>query len=587
VSWQQVVRLWADAGRPGIVQPGRDLVLEPPETHVTDLAPGTLLDDLLDADARRALDAEALERLDAWRTARAGTLTLDGVDLPWIWYVELLAEVFVPEVRSVSGVERFLQTAVERVEVRGADPELGACLGAVLARSGVNVEILDPLPPPTGYPRVRTAPWRISLFRRLCFALVNAVGVPSRVRGNVLIVPYWHLLGLYERMRWTEGLVPITSPTALPGLPRRQQLRMLRAGGWTAHPNALQTRRSARRVANAVQAARRDPLPSDDPLGALLDARALRLIEQRAKATLAEIHSLERSLASERVRGVLLSWDSPPLGRTVLAAARRAGKPVVLIEHGFWAEPNNPDKTLSDAAGVWSQAVRRELAPRALGRVVVTGNPGISARLPESPRGRDCTVILPEYVSVLSNRVPARIVPAFVEASLQVLQSTRPGSVALVRPHPADHDPDGYEVFAAQFPGLRLEVDFTSPIDAVLARADLCIGGVSTALLQAALTGVPIVFFNVARVAWPWPFDGFGAIPTAETAEELASLVSDALAGRGQPARQVVEDALGILPDAPERVLALLRETFEDESGERAPARRREPASLASQFVAP
>ena len=582
LTWASAVRLWADAERADAMRPGHDLVLEPPDEHFTELPVGALLDDLFDAEARRALDAEALERLEAWRTARAATLTFDGLDLTWVWYVELLAEVFHHEVRLVSGLERVLGAGVERVEVVGADHELTGCLAAALDRRGVDVVPTGPLPVPTGYPRQRAAPWRIPLYRRLYRSLLQLAGVPPWVRGNVLVLPYWHVAGLYERMRRSEGLVPITDPAFLPALSSRRLLSVLRAGGWVGRPNVLQIRRSARRLAAGLQAARREPRGSDDPLDALLDVRALRLIEQRASATLADVRSVERSLRRKRVRGVLLSWDSPPAARTVLAAARRAGKPAVLIEHGFWAEPIDPDKTASDAAGVWSETVRRELAPRAQGRVVVTGNPGVTAWGADAPRGRDCTVIMPEYASRMSTWVPARVVPDLLEAALEALERVRPGTLALVRPHPADYDPDGYAALAERFPALRVEVDVASPIDAVVERADLCIGGVSTAMLQAARVGVPIIFLNVARVARPWPFDGSGAIATAETADELAPLVTDAVAGRGQPERQVIEEALGIRADAPERVLALLQETFSAPPGGGAAAQPRDSTALTS-----
>jgi hypothetical protein len=570
VPWAPHLRLWVDPDAAASADPGRDLVLEPPNAHFADFAHGTLLDDLLDGESRQALDAESRAPLEAWRAARADVLTLDGIDLSWVWYVELLADVFLPDVRSVSGLQRVLGPEVERVELFRADADLANCLGTVLRRRGVDVLHSQPVATPTSYPRPRAAPWRIPVHQRLYRSLLAAAGLPSWVRGNVLVLPYWHLSGMYERMGRIDGLVPVADPAALPALEPRTLIRVLAKGGWVGRPNAVQIRRSARRLATAIASGRGQGYDWDDPLGELLDRRALRLIEQRAAPTLANVRCIERSLASRRVRGVLLSWDSPPIARTVLAAARRAGKPSVLVEHGFWAEPNDPDKTESDAAGVWSGVVCRELAPRARGRVVVTGNPGIPASpsLPNNgPAGQACTLVVPEYASRVSNWVHARVAPALVETALDALQRTRPGTLALLRPHPADYDSSGYATLRERFPALRMEVDVSSPIGEVISRADLCIGGVSTATLQAALAGVPILFLNVAGVARPYPFDASGTIPTAETADELAPLITEALVGQRQPERSVIEDALGVRPDAPERVLALLRETFDGSPG--------------------
>jgi ADP-heptose:LPS heptosyltransferase len=171
-------------------------------------------------------------------------------------------------------------------------------------------------------------------------------------------------------------------------------------------------------------------------------------------------------------------------------------------------------------------------------------------------------MILPEYSSRLSARIPERATLRSAEIALTALQEARPGTLALVRPHPADPDLHSYRALGARFDRLRVEVDGTSPIECVIAGADLCIGTVSTATLQAAAAGVPIVFLDVATAPAPWPFDHSGALPRATDAEGLAAAIPPVLAGEGQPTAGTIAEALGMVPDAEERVLALLRETF-------------------------
>ena len=70
------------------------------------------------------------------------------------------------------------------------------------------------------------------------------------------------------------------------------------------------------------------------------------------------------------------------------------------MQHGFYAEPNDPDKAEADLAAVWSERDRATLATRRRGPIVVTGNPGTDGISPgrvEAPRGR--TLILTDYPS--------------------------------------------------------------------------------------------------------------------------------------------------------------------------------------------
>src|SRR5262245_8644394 len=111
VGWKDVVRIQhrSDDDRAlAALQPGRDVILEIPRRWGETLPEGVLLDDLLSADAREAVDAEAISALARWRDARADQLTIDGTCLPVIWEHELLAEVFLPETRIVSGIRRAL-----------------------------------------------------------------------------------------------------------------------------------------------------------------------------------------------------------------------------------------------------------------------------------------------------------------------------------------------------------------------------------------------------------------------------------------------------------------------------------------------
>jgi hypothetical protein len=93
----------------------------------------------------------------------------------------------------------------------------------------------------------------------------------------------------------------------------------------------------------------------------------------------------------------------------------------------------------------------------------------------------------------------------------------------------------------------------------LIEAADLCIGAVSTATLQAGAAGVPVLFLNVTDQPAPWPFDGTTDVPIASNANELAALVPVALSSEDVPGRDVMLEALGAKNDAVERVIELIR----------------------------
>ena len=92
-AWDDVVRLRLTSANvdPTALELGRDLVLDAPRAQACSLPLGVLLDDLLSAEARAEIDERAILEFRSWRERRDGELTIDGVCLPHIWEVELLA----------------------------------------------------------------------------------------------------------------------------------------------------------------------------------------------------------------------------------------------------------------------------------------------------------------------------------------------------------------------------------------------------------------------------------------------------------------------------------------------------------------
>jgi len=109
------------------------------------------------------------------------------------------------------------------------------------------------------------------------------------------------------------------------------------------------------------------------------------------------------------------------------------------------------------------------------------------------------------------------------------------------------------------FPGLDTSIDTTTPIEQLLGAADLCVGSLSTATLQAGTLATPVAVLNVTGFDWVWPLGGDTPVPVARDAEELEPVL---LAWREQgslPGRDALVGALGADRDgAVERLAELV-----------------------------
>jgi hypothetical protein len=522
---------------PAALVSGQDLVLEPALAHGLSLPPGTVVDDHLDRAGREAVDARALELSADWAARHAAELRVEGVDLGWIWQVELYASIFQLAARLEAALALHRP---ERVVARGfgggrlghvahACRAVGAELEADASGHGLAAEI----------PFGRDAAWARALVR-----VARTVGVPGRVRSDIVCLQYWHLMPVIDRLTGI-GHPPAPVGVALRGIPPRRIARAAATAGWTGLSGTL----AQRRAAEAVRA----QLGSPDPR--TLDGHALTLVAERGSASIADVRAHRRTFARDRPRLALLPWDSPDIARSLLVASREVGATSLVVQHGFDARLGDPDKHAADHAALWDA---RDAAGFAADRggVRVTGNPGAShlADVVPSRPASDRILLLVEYPARLSSRIPARIALRHTDAALTGIAQARPGATVVVRPHPSDQERDAYVVLAARHPGVRVELDATTPIEPLAKSCGLCVGGLSTATLQAAVLGIPSVVLDVAETPLPWPFDGApDALPRATSADELAALLGGAVQ---VAAREAALEALGVRPDARDAVVA-------------------------------
>ena len=561
--WAPIVRLRRTSANTdaGALEPGRDLVLDLARSQGYELPLGVLLDDWLSIEARDEIDREAFGRLAAWRARHEKHLTVDGVNLAHVWETELLAEVFMPETTIFGGLLASIGTrGPDRFELEAIDAERTACLRALLEPLGVEVATPSSYPLPPHYPSEVASP-RVQLSRRLLRPIIHRIGVPQRVRGEVYLFPYWHLRALFERLT-ADGFGVVLEPGALPPSTLDTLTRSALRGGWVGQSRAADRRRSRRDLAAALAVARAHPQELD-PFERLLDVRALRMLEQRAGETLAVVRRMRKAFARPRLKLAILPYDCMPDSRAIIQAARDEGVPTLVVQHGFFAEPNDPDKTLADVAAVWTERDARSLAKRRPGRIEVTGNPGLMhltglvGRRQNETVGH--TIVLVDYASRQSAWVDRRVSFTHVDAALSALAAARPGTVVTIRPHPAEHEPEIFAAFAEQYREIDVRIDASSPIAALIGQADLCVAAISTATLEFAAAGVPVILLNVSARPGPWPLDGQSVVPFASSAAQVAELIPRVLASEGVPGRDLMVEALGAREDALDNMVALIR----------------------------
>ena len=561
-SWASVVHVYATSsgGEPEGLVPGVDVVLDAPIGDGLALAHGVLLDDWLDQATRAAIDVEAIRRVADWRAIVNEALTVDDIPVAHIWEHEVLADVFLPVTRIVRGLERaFERQRPSRLVLHGLNPDLEESL----ADLGIAVEHgSDPIQHER-VPSQAELSWQISAARRRAIALFALLGVPGLPRGRVVIFPYWHLTAVFVDLL-EHGPIPLLYPGRPPAIPRRMLARAFARGGWLPYPNGLARRRSRRQVKRAVDDVRAASLLMPDTIAAATHRRALDEIARRAGDTLAITRALARGF--RRAQLVVLPFDSMFDTRMFIHAARIVGIPTLVVQHGYCCEPNEPDKELGDNVAVWSERDRHDLTPRTSGAIIVTGNPGASRLSQSARRGqrRGRTLVLVQDPSRHSTRSDTRVSMRHVRVALNAVSRARPGTAAVLRPHPSDPNRDAYLAIGRGIAGVATTIETNLPIEQLVATVDLCIGAMSTASLQAGVAGVPVAFLNTDGAPRAWPFDG-NTVPTAHNEDELVMLIGRLLETTDVPGNGEMAEALGVRADAVERVLSLIRRLVESQ----------------------
>ena len=550
---------------PARLEPGSDLVLELDEAHGNEVAEGVLAHDHLSMDDRWAVDDAVTGTLRDWTRAVEPALTVDGVHFGWIWERDLITDVFMPLITDALALDRALERyAPEELTVVDGDPATTALAQAIAGHRGVRVVVGDARRGEIDHGEARPLPPHVRMRRRTVRALLG-LGVPSHLRqGSVLMLSYWPLMPLLDRMLAGEGRPPAVWLGKLPAGPQRS-LRAARRGGWLGTPGP-RTRAVARRRARRALRSARDLAPRLEPfglpLGPLLHERALALGGARAADDVALAILFRRALRRGRLARVLVPYDIEPQMRLLVTLAREAGVPTLVVAHGAYPLRHTiVDFQVSDAVALWSSTFGPTVwnYDRALH---VVGYPlpyeRRAVKPPPANGASHRVLVLGHGKETQTSLFDDRFAMRHYDTAVRAIAAALPGARVALRPHPSESI-SAVNAFAEHVHGVAIEVDRSGDIEAALDRSDLCIGTPSTATFQAAIAGTPVVVLNVSGYDWCWPLGGVTTVPIAHGDEELADWIRQWAAGNDLPGREDLLRAIGADGgNATDRLLKLL-----------------------------
>jgi len=537
---------------PASLESGRDLVLEISEAFAILAPPGVYVGDELAAKDKLEIDHVAGSVLAEWRRAVDGQLTVDGFCLPFAWEREVLASAVLPTLRAIRGVAAALDRWSPTVLELDSDLNLADTLTAAAQRAAPHVKVrrLD------GRPAVllgQIPRGRKTLGTRILGA-VDHFGIPSRVRpGAVVVVGYWSMAAASDELLASPTHLPAAMLTMrLPGVGRT--VRAMRQGGWIGVPGRRAVERAGQDVAAALGSL--GPVPPISAfgidVGAAVHAAAREVAMQRGAADLAIARMMRSALKGSCVSAVLLPFDSTPGTRLLVEAARETGVPTIVLAHsGYWFPAIVHDMEVADEVAVWSARAVDRIDAKGR-RMHVTGYPNGRAPAPvrtrRMPLRAPRIVVLDQPAFPLSTLVDARMAGMHYETAVRAVSRVAPDAVVVLRPHPSRSTTTS-ETIRSRFPTVTIELASKGPILDVFRDADLCIGSASTATLEAAYAGVPVVVLDLTGVAWPWPLGGDTDVPIARNEEELAGAVRELLGSGRFPGRHSLLSAIGALPE--------------------------------------
>lgn len=253
------------------------------------------------------------------------------------------------------------------------------------------------------------------------------------------------------------------------------------------------------------------------------------------------VHHVQRHLVAWQPECLVLDEDATPLKRIAVWIARQAGIPSYVIQHGaprvrFGFAPLAADKFLA-----WGESSAQQLVawgvPR--DRIVVAGSP----RKNTLQRNEVRRPVRAEIV-LFATTPPRDDRPDAVEyhlttrthddclrmAFLAVAQL--PGARLTIKLHPRSNDPSRIKQLIGEFPGLQCRVVKRGSPDRWLRGCDVVLNCGSSAGIEAAYSGLPVIELLPAGSRDLTPAAEWGLLASARSTDEVSFYLARALSAQ-------------------------------------------------------
>ncbi len=254
--------------------------------------------------------------------------------------------------------------------------------------------------------------------------------------------------------------------------------------------------------------------------------------------------AMDRHFISFRPQVLALSEDATPFARAAVWTAQRHGVPSLVVQHGAPCLSFGFAPLAADQIAAWDDASRDQLVdwgvPRQ--RIVITGSLALdqsraqlAAVWPRRKAPHPRTVVLLANLPARDDR-PDGVAyhltrdthEGMLRAALEAL-SAIPGVRLIVKLHPRQIDNEPWPRLLGAYPSVQVGLVRCARWTDLLRRSSLVLSCVSSAGIEAARLGWPVVQIVPRGAGNVLPAARWGLLGSASTAEELRPLVLQAL----------------------------------------------------------
>lgn len=242
-------------------------------------------------------------------------------------------------------------------------------------------------------------------------------------------------------------------------------------------------------------------------------------------------------------RCVVLDEDATPWKRAIVAVARAFGVRTLVVQHGAPCVSFGFAPLAADAIAVWGGAAQRQLLAWGVppDKIVLTGAPHVGARAfrareaPSKMSTGGPAILLLATLPPRDERPDAVAFRLTTAAHRDMLRAVfaaalaRQGAV-VVKPHPRAATAAPFHEAAREFPGLNWRIS-SDALPSVVAAADCVVSFASTAGIEAARLGAPVIQLLPMGSADILPANDWGLAGAARDAAEFGRLLDLVLLG--------------------------------------------------------